>query len=52
MMRALIAMNRPDFALAVAEEVADELGAVVFTREKFEQLQRLATREPEEALGK
>jgi DNA-binding transcriptional regulator YdaS (Cro superfamily) len=42
MMRALVVSGRPDFALAVAEDVASEIGAVVFTKEDFLKLRQLA----------
>lgn len=42
MMRALVACGRPDFALAVAEDVASEINAVVFTAEQLRALRALA----------
>jgi len=42
MMRALVQNGRPDFALAVAEDVASEINAVVFTAEQFRALGVLA----------
>ncbi len=42
MMRALVASGRPDFALAVAEDVASEINAVVFTADQLRALRALA----------